>query len=92
MAESIRGTCDPAHTMIVPELEHRIASFAEIAAREGKVERHIRLLAPRAFASPRIIAALIDSTAPADLTVAGLAKALPDSWAEQERQFGLPRA
>ena len=45
-----------------------------------------------AFISSRIIAAIIDGTAPADLTIAGLAKALPDSWTEQERQFGLTRA
>ena len=70
-------------------LGNRVASFAEIAAREGKTERYIRLLASLAFISPRSIAAIIDGTAPADLTVAGLAKALPDSWAEQERQFGL---
>jgi hypothetical protein len=49
--------------------------FAEIAQREGQVERHIRLLAPLAFASPRILAAIVDGTAPADLTVTGLAKA-----------------
>jgi hypothetical protein len=69
--------------------EHRIASFAEIARREGKVERHIRLLAPLAFVSPRIITAIIDGTVSADLTVTGLAKALPHSWAEQERRIGL---
>jgi site-specific DNA recombinase len=63
----------------------RVASFAEIATREGKVERHIRLLAPLAFVSPRIIAAIIDATAPADLTVTALAKTLPSSWAEQEQ-------
>jgi site-specific DNA recombinase len=65
------------------------ASFAEIAEREALCERHIRLLAPLAFLSPRIIAAIVDGTAPADLTVTGLAKALPYSWAEQERRFGL---
>jgi site-specific DNA recombinase len=69
-------------------IEHRVASFAEIAAREGKAERHIRLLAPLAFVSPRIIAALIDGTAPADLTVTGLARTLPYSWTEQERLIG----
>jgi site-specific DNA recombinase len=31
-----------------------VRSFAEIAAREGKVERHIRLVAPLAFIAPRI--------------------------------------
>src|SRR6266542_19938 len=44
----------------IDDVEHRAASFAEIAAREGKAERHIRLLAPLAFVSPRIIVALID--------------------------------
>ena len=67
----------------------RVASFAEIAERESQGERHIRLLAPLAFVSPRIIAAIVDGTAPADLTVTGLAKALPYSWAEQERHIGL---
>lgn len=61
------------------------ASFAEIAEREALCERHIRLLAPLAFLSPRIIAAIVDGTTPADLTVTGLAKALPYSWTEQER-------
>jgi site-specific DNA recombinase len=67
----------------------RIASFAEIARREGQGERHIRLLAPLALVSPRIVAAIIDGSAPAHLTVTGLAKALPYSWAEQERSIGL---
>src|SRR5260370_26970820 len=68
----------------------RIASFAEIAKREAQGERNIRLLAPLAFVSPRIIAAIVDGTAPADLTVTGLAKALPYSWAEQEQSIGRP--
>ena len=62
----------------------RTATFAQIARREGKVERHIRLLAPLAFLSPRIVAAIIDGSAPADLTATSLARALPHSWAEQE--------
>jgi site-specific DNA recombinase len=44
-------------------------------------------VAPLAFLSPRIIAAIADGTAPADLTVTGLAKALPYPWAEQERSI-----
>jgi len=59
----------------------RGASFAEIAKGRGKVERHVRFLAPLAFASPRIIKAIIDGNAPADLTVTQLAKALRNSWA-----------
>ena len=69
----------------------RIVSFAEIAEREAQGERHIRLLAPLAFVSPRIIAAIVDGTAPADLRVTGLAKALAYSWAEQEQSVGLPQ-
>ena len=66
-----------------------IGSFAKIAENEALGERHIRLLAPLAFLSPRIIAAIVNGTAPADLTVTGLAKALPYSWAEQEERIGL---
>jgi hypothetical protein len=67
----------------------RIASFAEIAEREIQGERRIHLLAPLAFLSPRIIAAIVDGTALADLTVTGLANILPYSWIEQEQRVGL---
>jgi DNA invertase Pin-like site-specific DNA recombinase len=71
------------------DLAHgRVASFAVIARREEKVERHIRLLAPLAFLSPRIVSALLEGTAPADLTLTKLARALSYSWAEQERRVG----
>jgi hypothetical protein len=63
----------------------RLALFAEIAEREAVGERHIRLLAPLAFLSPRIIAAIADGDATADLTVTGLAKALPYSWVQSAR-------
>ena len=56
--------------------EGRAASFDEIAQRENKVERHIRYLAPLAFVSPRIIEAIANGNAPADLTVTTLARAL----------------
>src|SRR6266511_336914 len=67
----------------------RIPSFSEIAEREGQGERYIRLLATLAFVSPRIISAIIDGTAPADLTVTNLCEELPYSWAEQEHGIGL---
>src|SRR5260370_17013910 len=52
------------------DLAHgRVASFAAIARREGKVERHIRLLAPLAFLSPRIPSALPHGPPPAHLTL-----------------------
>jgi site-specific DNA recombinase len=74
----------------VDELAHgRLGSFAVLARREGKLERHIRLLAALAFVSPRIVSALLEGCAPAGLTITALARALPCSWADQERRFGL---
>jgi site-specific DNA recombinase len=70
-------------------VEGRSTSFAEIAKREGKVERHVRLLAPLAFVSPKIVAAIVDGSVPANLTVTGLAKTHAYSWAEQEQRVGL---
>jgi site-specific DNA recombinase len=67
----------------------RSGSFAEIAKREVQGERRIRLLVPLAFLSPRIVAAIVDGTAPMDLTVTSLARALPYSWAEQEQRIGF---
>jgi site-specific DNA recombinase len=63
----------------------RAPTLAEIAKGEGLGQRHVRLLAPLAFVAPCIVAAIVDGTAPADLTVTGLAKALPYSWFKQER-------
>jgi site-specific DNA recombinase len=74
----------------INDLRHgRTASFEDIAKQEGQGERHIRLLALLAFVSPRIISAIVEGTAPAALTVTGLARALPYSWAEQEHSVGL---
>jgi site-specific DNA recombinase len=73
----------------IDDLAHgRAAGFAVIARREGKAERHIRQLAPLAFVSPRIVSALLDGTAPADLTLTKLIRALPYCWAEQEQRVG----
>jgi site-specific DNA recombinase len=58
----------------------RIQSFDEIAEREGKVERHIRLLTPLAFIPPGTLAAIIDGTGPHDATVTALAQAVPYRW------------
>jgi site-specific DNA recombinase len=58
----------------------RVQSFAEIAEREGKVERHIRLLTPLAFIPPRTLAAIVDGTGPHDATVTALAHAVPYRW------------
>jgi hypothetical protein len=66
-------------------VEGYIGSFAEIAMREDRVERHIRLLVPLAFVSPRTISSIMDGTAPADMTVTRLVQLLAHSWIEQER-------
>jgi site-specific DNA recombinase len=58
----------------------RTRSFDEIATREGKVERHIRLLTPLAFIPPRTLAAIVDGTGPHDATVTALAQAVPHRW------------
>jgi hypothetical protein len=48
-----------------------------------------RFLAPLAFVSPRIIDAIASGAAPADLTVSALARGLPHSWAEQQKELGV---
>jgi site-specific DNA recombinase len=85
--ETLLITIARARQWVDDVTQGRTATFAHIARRERKVERHVRLLAPLAFLSPRIVAAIIDGTAPANLTVASLARALPYSWAEQERRL-----
>jgi site-specific DNA recombinase len=65
-------------------------TFAEIADREGKAERHIRHLVRLAFVSPRIITAIIDGTAPAGITATTLVAGLSHSWAEQEQRISAP--
>jgi hypothetical protein len=88
--DALLGAIAKARSWIEDMKQGGVASFTQIAQREGQVERHIRLLAPLAFVSPRILAAIVDGTAPADLTVTGLAKALPHSWAVQEQSIGGP--
>jgi hypothetical protein len=48
-----------------------------IAKRENLAERHVRFLAPLAYLSPRIIEAIAEGRAPADLTVTRLGRNLP---------------
>src|SRR5262249_58122505 len=67
----------------------RLGRFAVIAGRGGTVDRHIRLLMPLAFLSPRVLSALLEGTAPADLTITALARARPWPWAEQRGGLGV---
>jgi site-specific DNA recombinase len=71
-----------ARAWIADLTEGRAASVAEIAKREGKVERHIRLLAPLAFVSPRFVSGIIDGQVPS-VAVTTLAKHVSWSWAQQ---------
>ena len=65
--------------------EGRVTSFADIAKREGKVERHIRLLTPLAFVSPSVVADIADGVA-LPLGVIKFAKRLAYAWSEQQLQ------
>jgi site-specific DNA recombinase len=56
-----------------------------IAAKEKLSVRYVRLLAPLAFLSPRVIEAIANDEVPADLTPTALTRNLPLNWAEQER-------
>ena len=69
--------------------EGRVNSFEEIARSENKVARHIRHITPLAFVSPRTVEAIANGSAPADLTVTMLARALPHGWAAQEHKLGI---
>jgi DNA invertase Pin-like site-specific DNA recombinase len=64
----------------------RVASLAEIASRESKVERHVRLLAPLAFVPPPLIKAIVEGSAGSDLTITSLAKRLPFLWGQDVGQ------
>jgi len=61
----------------------RTSSFAEIAKREGKCERHIRLLAPLAFVAPFLVTDLLKGSAPAN-GVTKAARKLSFSWSLQQ--------
>ena len=79
-----------ARSWIDDVMSGRAQSFAEIAEREGKVERHIRLLTPLAFIPPRTLAAIIDGTGPHDATVTALAQAVPHRWDHSPRPLYDP--
>ena len=54
----------------------------------GRPRAPVVILSSLAFLSPRIVAAIVNGTAPANLTLTSLAKVLPYSWAEQEQRIG----
>lgn len=68
--------------------EGLLPSLAEIARKEGKVERHIRLLAQLAFVSPQIILAIVERTA-LPTKVTALAKVAVPSWTTQQQRLKI---
>jgi hypothetical protein len=58
----------------------RASSLAEIAGKEGRGERHVRLLAPLAFVPPPMISRIIDGTLSHPETITALAKHVPYLW------------
>ena len=77
-----------ARTWIDDLVSGHVQSFAEIAQHEGKVERHVRLLAPLAFTPPGMLAAIIAGAAPNDLTVTALAQTIPNAWERSGKTAG----
>ncbi len=57
-----------------------IITISKIAAQEGYVERHIRLLLPLAFTPPALISAVVNGTILDDVTVTSLAKRVSLAW------------
>jgi site-specific DNA recombinase len=67
--DALLGAIAKARTWIQDLVAGRVASLAEIASRESKVERHVRLLAPLAFVPPPLVRALVEGSAGSDLTI-----------------------
>jgi site-specific DNA recombinase len=81
--EALLAAIAKARVWIDDLVTGRLKSLAEIARQEGKVERHIRLLAPLAFVSPQLVSGIAAGTAPASLKVTSFAEALPCLWSRQ---------
>lgn len=82
--DALLGAIAKARFWIEDLAEGRIASFAEIAKQEGKVERHIRLMAQLAFVSPSIVSAIGTGTA-SRMNVTDLARAAVPAWSRQQQ-------
>jgi len=64
----------------VEELTENQTTIPEIAKREGKGERYIRLLLPLAFTAPAIVEKLLSPTALKAITLSHAAASRPSSW------------
>ena len=70
-------------------VKDRSADIGTIAKQEDLAERHVRFLMPLAYLAPRLIEAIAEGRAPANLTVTRLVRNLPTVWADQEKQLGF---
>ncbi|MCK0195291.1 hypothetical protein MWN34_00005 [Ancylobacter sp. 6x-1] len=87
IAKSILIAISRARRWMAELIEGIVASPNDIAIREGMGERNVRKLLPLACLSPALVRAIVDGTAPADLTISSLTAALPHDWAAQEQRF-----
>jgi hypothetical protein len=60
--------------------------LATLRREAALLDRHLARLA---FVSPRIVEAIANCSAPADLTVSSLARELSHGWAAQEHKLGI---
>jgi len=67
------------------------SNLAAIAQEEGCTPRHLRSLVQLAFASPKLVKAIMDESAPRGLTATELLQAMSPLWSVQEQQH-LSRA
>jgi site-specific DNA recombinase len=89
--DSLLSSIAKARLWIDDMTSEKVKSFDDIARKEKKVERHIRLLAPLAFVAPSIVQSIIDGTAPINLTVTELAKSSVHSWRRQQHLLKASR-
>lgn len=78
--DTLLGAIARSRKWIVDIESGNVGSLAELAEREGNVERHIRLLLPLAFTPPTLISSILESRASRDLTVTELAKQVSLLW------------
>ena len=80
-----------AHRCFQALLTRRVASIAELAAREGVDDRYVSNVLPLAFLAPEIVEAIVRGAQPADLTATKLVRGidLPLDWQAQKQALGF---
>ena len=87
--DALLQTIALARAWIADMVASKVATLEQIAEMENLGVRHVRRLATLAFLSPKIIQAFANGDARTGLSVSRLTEALPHSWTEQEKMFGL---